>query len=193
MDLVHLLQTEECYMIDLCFPPSLKKQLKGQRNNLYRLAMSWCGDRMLADDLVQDCMVKAWQKRQQLKDREKLNAWLYRILHNCWMEYLRRVKPVVDLEEVPAEFTGGPDGLLEQQQLTDRVRQAVSRLPLGQREVVTLVDLEEFRYAEVAEILEIPIGTVMSRLNRARKTLRSELLHLQVPYAPAETVLRRVK
>ena len=193
MDLVHLLQTEECYMIDLCFPPSLKKQLKGQRNNLYRLAMSWCGDRMLADDLVQDCMVKAWQKRQQLKDREKLNAWLYRILHNCWMEYLRRVKPVVDLEEVPAEFTGGPDGLLEQQQLAYRVRQAVSRLPLGQREVVTLVDLEEFRYAEVAEILEIPIGTVMSRLNRARKTLRSELLHLQVPYAPAETVLRRVK
>ena len=180
-------------MIDLCFPPSLKKQLKGQRNNLYRLAMSWCGDRMLADDVVQDCMVKAWQKRQQLKDREKLNAWLYRILHNCWMEYLRRAKPVADLEEVPAEFTGGPDGLLEQQQLADRVRQAVSRLPLGQREVVTLVDLEEFRYAEVAEILEIPIGTVMSRLNRARKTLRRELLHLQVPAAPAETVLRRVK
>ncbi len=180
-------------MIDICFPPSLKKQLKGQRNNLYRLAMSWCGDRMLADDLVQDCMVKAWQKRQQLKDRDKLNAWLYRILHNCWMEYLRRARPVVDLEEVPAESSAGPDGLLEQQQLADRVRQAVSRLPLGQREVVTLVDLEELRYAEVAEILEIPIGTVMSRLNRARKTLRNELLHLQAPPAPAATVLRRVK
>jgi RNA polymerase sigma-70 factor (ECF subfamily) len=180
-------------MIDICFPPSLKKQLKGQRNNLYRLAISWCGDRMLADDLVQDCMVKAWQKRQQLKDREKLNAWLYRILHNCWMEYLRRSKPMVELTEVPTETGGGPDGLLEQQQLADRVRQAVARLPVGQREVVTLVDLEELRYAEVAEILEIPIGTVMSRLNRARKILRTELLYLQAPDAPGETVLRRVK
>ncbi|WP_456373224.1 RNA polymerase sigma factor [Thiolapillus sp.] len=180
-------------MIDLCFPPSLKKQLKGQRNNLYRLAMSWCGDHMLADDLVQECMVKAWQKRQQLKEREKLNAWLYRILYNCWMEYLRRAKPMAELDEVPAEAAGGPDGMLERQQLADRVRQAVARLPVGQREVVTLVDLEELRYAEVADILEIPIGTVMSRLNRARKTLRGELLHLQAPPAIAETVLRRVK
>ena len=74
-----------------------------------------------------------------------------------------------------------------------RVRQAVGRLPLGPREVVTLVDLEEFRYAEVAEILDIPIGTVMSRLNRARKTMRTELRHLQAPVVREETVLRRVK
>jgi len=157
--------------------------------------MSWCGDRMLADDLVQECMVKAWQNRHQLKDREKLNAWMFRILHNCWMEYLRRAKPTTDLEEIPVPIDagGGPDSKLEQQQLAARVRLAVSRLPVGQREVVTLVDLEEFRYAEVAEILDMPIGTVMSRLNRARKTLRDELLHLQAPMVRKETVLRRVK
>jgi len=180
-------------MFDIYFPLSLKKQQRGERHKLYRLAMSWCGDRMLADDLVQDCMVKAWQNRHQLKDREKLNAWMFRILHNCWMEHLRRVKPTTDLEQLPVEVGGGPDGKLEQQQLSARVRQAVSRLPVGQREVVTLVDLEEFRYAEVAEILDIPIGTVMSRLNRARKTLRGELLHLQAPAVHKETVLRRVK
>ncbi len=182
-------------MIDFCFPLSLKKQLRGERNKLYRLAMSWCGDRMLADDLVQDCMVKAWQNRHQLKDRQKSNAWMFRILHNCWMEYLRRAKPTADLDEAPTpiEVGGGPEGKLEQQQLAARVRQAVSKLPLGQREVVTLVDLEEFRYAEVAQILDIPIGTVMSRLNRARKTLRGELLHLQAPMTRQETVLRRVK
>ena len=182
-------------MVELYFPLSLKKKLKGERNKLYRLAMSWCGDRMLADDLVQECMVKAWQNRHQLKDREKLNAWMFRILHNCWMEYLRRAKPTTDLEEIPVPIDagGGPDSKLEQQQLAARVRLAVSRLPVGQREVVTLVDLEELRYAEVAEILDMPIGTVMSRLNRARKTLRDELLHLQAPMVRKETVLRRVK
>jgi RNA polymerase sigma-70 factor (ECF subfamily) len=69
------------------------------------------------------------------------------------------------------------------------VRQAVARLPAGQREVVTLVDLEEFSYAEVATILEIPIGTVMSRLSRARVTLR-EKLREQQPATPA--VVRRI-
>lgn len=180
-------------MIDFYLPLSLKKQLMGERNKLYRLAMSWCGDRMLADDLVQDCLIRAWQKRRQLKDREKMHAWMYRILHNCWMEHLRRARPTTDLEQVPVETGGSLEGKLEQQQLAARVRQAVGRLPLGQREVVTLVDLEEFRYAEVAEILDIPIGTVMSRLNRARKTLRTELLHLQTPVVREETVLRRVK
>ena len=148
---------------------------------------------MLADDLVQDCMTRAWEKRSQLKDPEKLDAWMFRILHNCWMEYLRRSRSTTDLDEVPPELEEGPDRELERSQLADRVRHAVARLPVGQREVVTLVDLEGFRYAEVAEILEIPIGTVMSRLSRARGQLRKELLHLQAPPEARRPRLRRVK
>ena len=180
-------------MIEIGLSLALKKQFRENRSRLHRLALSWCGDRMLADDLVQECMTRAWEKRQQLKARDKLNAWMFRILHNCWMEYLRRARSTTDLDEVPVELDGGPDQLLEQHQLAARVRLAVSRLPVGQREVVTLVDLEGFRYAEAAEILEIPIGTVMSRLNRARTSLRKELLHLQAPPEARQPLLRRVK
>lgn len=69
-----------------------------------------------------------------------------------------------------------------------RVRAAVARLPVGQRQVLTLVDLEEFGYAEVGKILQIPIGTVMSRLHRARSALREDLLRIE-----AAATLRRVK
>ncbi len=171
----------------------LKRRLYEQRRRLFRMALAWTGDAMLADDLVQECLVRAWEKRTHLKDERKLEAWLFRILHNCWMEHLRRARATTDLDEVPPQMEQGPDGRLERQQLADRVRAAVAGLPVGQREVVTLVDLEGCRYAEVAEILEIPIGTVMSRLSRARAVLRRELLHLETPERARRPLLRRVK
>ncbi len=180
-------------MIELPVGQTLRKQMREQRRRLFRMALAWTGDPMLADDLVQDCLARAWEKRSHLKERARLDAWLFRILHNCWMEYLRRARATTDLDEVPPELENGPDSRLERQQLADRVRAAVARLPVGQREVVTLVDLEECRYAEVAEILEIPIGTVMSRLSRARRALREELLHLEAPREARRPLLRRVK
>jgi len=82
----------------------------------------------------------------------------------------------------------GPEGYAERQEAVIRVRTAIAALPLGQRQVVTLVDLEEFSYAEVADIMAIPIGTVMSRLCRAREALRGLLKP-----AAAEPRLRSVK
>jgi len=73
------------------------------------------------------------------------------------------------------------------------VRAAIARLSLGQRQVLTLVDLEEFSYAEVSSILDIPIGTVMSRLCRARKHLRTELMSLHEPRVMRRDNLRRIK
>jgi RNA polymerase sigma-70 factor (ECF subfamily) len=142
---------------------------------------------------VQEGLARAWEKRHHLRDETRLEAWLFRILHNCWMEYLRRQKCTTDLDEVPPRLDDGPDVSLERQQLADRVRAAVSSLPVGQREVVTLVDLEGCRYVEVADILNIPVGTVMSRLSRARDALRRELLHLRVPGEARQPRLRRVK
>ena len=86
-----------------------------------------------------------------------------------------------------------PELGLRKQQVIDRVRTAISRLPLGQRQVITLVDLKGFTYAEVAEVLEIPVGTVMSRLNRARMALKEQLLSLQGDLNPERCHLRRVK
>lgn len=170
----------------------LDKLLSAQRPNLYRLANSWCGDKMLADDLVQDTLGKALLKQEQLKDFSRMEAWLYRILHNCWMEYIRTNKPTLDIDDVNLKSDDTPDKLVTEQQAVIRVRRAVEMMPLTQRQVITLVDLEGCSYAEVTEILDIPMGTVMSRLNRARKMLKQQLMNTQNKHN-LRNHLRRVK
>jgi len=171
----------------------LGKQFADSRNRLYRVALSWCGDAMLADDLTQECLSRAIAKQHQLKDRDKLEHWLFRILNNCWREHLRRLHPAEDIEHLVLSLEDTPERGLRKQQLIERVRSAINGLPLGQRQVVTLVDLQEFAYAEVAEILQIPVGTVMSRLSRARQALKARLLNLDGELNPERCHLRRVK
>ena len=155
----------------------LAGRIEASRKPLYRVAFSWCHDAALADDLAQETMARGLARIGQLREAERLTSWLFAILHRCWIDHLRQRREDVD-EEVLAELPSmlpGPDGHAETQETVGRVRTAVAALPLGQRQVVTLVDLEEFSYAEVAEILAIPIGTVMSRLCRAREALRGLL------------------
>jgi RNA polymerase sigma-70 factor (ECF subfamily) len=168
-----------------------EEKLAESRPRLWRLAYSWSHNRATADDLVQEALAKALDRHGQLRDSAALNAWLCSILANCWHDLLRRRKDTADIDDLDeSELTdcSCPEDDCLQNEIVQRVRLAVSRLPAGQREVVTLVDLEEFSYAEVAAILEIPIGTVMSRLSRARAALR-EALKEQQP-ASGAVVLR---
>ena len=171
------------------------KMFEQRRERLYRLAISWCHDAMLADDLVQESLGKALQKHDQLKDLDKLDAWLFRILHNTWMEYLRKHKPTMDLDDIEPFDEESPESILSYEQLVLNVQQAVSKLPMAQRQVITLVDLENSTYSDVAEILDIPMGTVMSRLNRARATLKKQLIRTnkQTEFTNKVGTLRRVK
>jgi RNA polymerase sigma-70 factor (ECF subfamily) len=130
---------------------------------------------MLADDLVQDTLAKALSKTHQLREVEKLRPWLFTILGNCWREYLRKSRDFRELEENTLTCTNCPEQRFEQDSTVSRVREAVMRLPVDQREVVTLVDLNEFSYLDAADILGIPKGTVMSRLSRGRKALLTHL------------------
>lgn len=164
-----------------------------QRDRLYRIAFSWCGDPMLADDLTQDAISKAAEKQDQLADLDKLPAWIFRILHNCWMGYLRTHRPTLDIDNDEYVSEHQPEHDISQTQIIHGVRQAIGKLPMGQRQAVTLVDLEERSYAEVAEILDIPIGTVMSRLNRARTALKSHLSHMSASKTSGRTQLRSIK
>ena len=116
-----------------------------QRERVYRLALSWCGDSMLADDLVQDALSKAIRKKDQLRDREKFEPWLFRILHNCWMEYLRKYRPSLDIDNDEYVSDREPERDFNQSQIVRSVRHAIEKLPMGQRQVITLVDLEEHR------------------------------------------------
>lgn len=171
----------------------LKKRVAEERMRLYRMAYAWCCEPALADDLAQEAIAKALQKIHQLREPERLESWLYAILHNCWRTHLRQLRPDRPLDEeiIPCN-EDCPEVINQRQQLIDSVRSAIARLPLGQREVITLVDLNGFTYAEVAEVMKIPIGTVMSRLNRGRKTLQLSLSGLGQA-AARPTPLRMVK
>lgn len=171
-------------------------RLKLQRAKLLRVAYSWCHQHALADDLVQETLARAMEKCGQLREDAQLEPWLFAILTNCWRDHLRRQKPqenLEDLEETLYEPGNCPERSGEQNQIIDRVQKAVARLPIGQCEVLTLVDLEEFTYAEVSAILSIPIGTVMSRLCRARQALKKELIEFDLPATQSAGRLRRVK
>jgi len=157
----------------------LKRLVSNNRDRLYRMAYAWTHDPCLADDLVQQAICKALGREQQLRDLAAAEAWLFRILANCLTDHHRAKRELVSGEELVIVDERTPDRLTQQQQLVDRVRRAVSGLPLPQRQVVTLVDLEGFAYATVAEILEIPVGTVMSRLCRGRRALKDMLIDLK--------------
>jgi RNA polymerase sigma-70 factor (ECF subfamily) len=150
-------------------------RLERRRERLYGIAFSWCHDRHLADDLVQQTLCKALQSRAQLRDPKAIDPWLYRILANCLRDFHRRRRETVEFDPERGPTAEIALDIAERHDVVTRVRRAVANLPLAQRQVLTLVDLEGCSYNEVSTALEIPPGTVMSRLCRARRALRNEL------------------
>jgi len=185
---------------NLCQQRDIRQKIASNHTRLYRTAYAWGHDADLASDLAQETMAKALKRANQLRDPGKLNSWLFGILLNCWRDHFRQQREVVDIDEIEMTHNDTPEKLNQTQDMVDSVRNSIARLPEGQRQVVTLVNLEGFSYSEVAEILEIPVGTVMSRLSRARSTLAEYLLNYKTNQdikpadAQSEQVrLRRVK
>jgi len=137
---------------------------------LRRYARALVGERAAADDLVQDTLERAWSKLHLYRRGSDLRAWLFTVMHNVHVNRLRATRPADPLEddmpELAQRATQG-DALLVRD--LDR---AVAALPEGQRQVLLLVALEDLSYEETARVLQIPIGTVMSRLARAREKVR---------------------
>jgi RNA polymerase sigma factor (sigma-70 family) len=141
---------------------------------LRRYARALVGDRATADDLVQDTLERAWTKLHLYRRGTDLRAWLFTVMHNVHVNRVRAARATDTLEdEMPelAQRASQGDSLLVRD--LDR---AISRLPAEQRAVLLLVTLEEMSYELVARTLGIPIGTVMSRLSRAREKLRVMML-----------------
>lgn len=131
------------------------------------------GDRAAADDLVQDTLERAWSRISQWRAGSDLRAWLFGIMHNLRVDQLRRgglATTSLDDEDEAADVPVRPTqtDLLEVMDLESALRQ----LPDEQREILLLVALEEMSYTDIAALLGIPIGTVMSRLSRGRERLR---------------------
>jgi RNA polymerase sigma-70 factor (ECF subfamily) len=157
-----------------------KNILCNSRKRLYRMAYSWTHNPALADDLVQQTCYKALRNHRSLRDIEAADSWLFRILANCLSDYYRSHREMLPEEEYTAIESRTPEHAAREDQIARRVRRAVANLPLAHRQVITLVDLEGFAYAKVAEILDIPVGTVMSRLSRGRRALRDRLANEKI-------------
>lgn len=177
---------------DLVAAYSLKAEFAARRNKLYQIAYSWSHDPALADDLVQETIYKALKNASRLRDTGTIDTWLYRILFNCWQDYLRVKGRNVEFVETQDEGQSDQADTYQQVQIVRRVRDSVEQLPLSLREVVTLADFAGLSYAQIAEITDVPIGTVMSRLFRARKNLKEKLLEFGSDEF-SEVKLRRVK
>lgn len=150
----------------------IERELEACLPRLFGYAITLASDRESARDLLHDCAVKALAATNPPADRPALRAWLFRILRNAWIDTRRREMSAPFEAEEPkdlpdGEYWRGDERLIDQ--IT--VKQALERLSLTHREVISLVDFAGFTYDEVATILDVPAGTVMSRLARGRKAL----------------------
>ena len=144
--------------------------------NLRRFAISLCRSRDLADDLVQATCERAIANADSFAPGTRFDAWMFRILRNLWIDHVRRQKTAGPQEDVDdrndlASSDGERDA--EARLSLQDVSEAIANLSNDQREVLLLVCVEELSYREAAQALDIPIGTVMSRLARARRNLAS--------------------
>jgi RNA polymerase sigma-70 factor (ECF subfamily) len=144
---------------------------------LRRYARVLTGDATRADDLVQDTLARAWEKRRLWQAGTDLRAWLFTVMHNVHVNQLALLRRDSANVSLDADTTGMAWQLpvrgnqLDRVELLEVVAQ-MGRLPPDQREVLLLAAVEEMRYEEIAAVLAVPIGTVMSRLSRAREKLR---------------------
>jgi RNA polymerase sigma-70 factor, ECF subfamily len=157
-------------------------------DQVYRVARRLVGSREEAEDLVQDTYARAFRAWQQYQPGTNLRAWLFRILTNLNIDRGRRVQRQPDVQPLEEgdyflynklESTLGDENPDEErviEQLSQNVVvEALAEVPHDFRDVVVLVDIGEFSYADAAQILDIPIGTVMSRLHRGRRVLKKNL------------------
>ncbi|MFN0193228.1 MAG: RNA polymerase sigma factor [Aestuariivirga sp.] len=141
---------------------------------LRRFAISLCGSREVADDLVQTACEKALASASSWTPGTRFDAWMFRILRNAWIDRLRRTRTEGIVEDIDdhAELASTMMGAdAETNLFLKSVWRLIGELPAEQREVVLLVCVEELSYGEAAETLGVPMGTVMSRLARAREKI----------------------
>jgi RNA polymerase sigma-70 factor (ECF subfamily) len=153
-------------------------------DGLYSYALALSRNRVDAEDLVQETYVRAIPALRRLRKESNVKSWMFTILRNIWLNQLRQPRvtvsmPGTDIDQLLPEFRASgakdPHSLLVASLDLDQVRQAISRLPVESREIILLREFEDLSYQEIADVLKCPMGTVMSRLGRARSKLR-ELL-----------------
>jgi RNA polymerase sigma-70 factor (ECF subfamily) len=154
-------------------------------DSLYNFARWLAQNQNDAEDLVQETYLKAFRSYASFEPGTNFRAWIFQILKNTFLgscsKLERRMTLAMDSEEDLPATSDTPESLLIGRSDIDAVRSAIEQLPVIFREVILLCDVEDASYREIAEILSIPIGTVMSRLARARKMVRASLRSTTAP------------
>ena len=173
----------------------LTKAILLNAHGLKRFAMSLCKNNTEAEELLAETVVKAFEHFHSLKDREKIKQWLFRILNNTFISACRTKRKYIEVElsaennddagtgfslfeEIASSSfvaTGNPEKIFISKLTKEKIMEAVSSLPEEFRVAVMLCDVEEFSYAEIAQITFVVIGTVRSRIARARTILQEKL------------------
>jgi RNA polymerase sigma-70 factor (ECF subfamily) len=154
------------------FGELVRRHREGVVNVVYRM----CGDANLAEDAAQEAFIRAWQHLPGYRPQSPFRNWVYRIATNVALDMLRRERETVDIDALSlAASDEGPEATVEGRERGEQVRQAVLALPPASRAVLVLREYEGLSYREIADMLGIPIGTVMSRLSYARNRLRESL------------------
>jgi RNA polymerase sigma-70 factor (ECF subfamily) len=169
----------------------LTKEVLTNISALHRFAFSLCQNKQEAEELVAETVVKAFEKRHQLREGEKIKQWLFRILNNVFISNYRKAKNqrTVALSNSSNEsFSlfeqisssnfidgGSPEKSFINKITKEKIHQAINELPEEFRVTLVLCDVDEFSYAEIAAVTEVAIGTVRSRIARARNLLQKKL------------------
>ncbi|MEI9977781.1 MAG: sigma-70 family RNA polymerase sigma factor [Edaphobacter sp.] len=153
-------------------------------DGLYSYALVLTRNRSDAEDLVQETYLRAIPAMGRLQAHSNIKSWLFTILRNIWLNQLRQSRngrqvSEIDIDQYSADIQAGapkdPHSSLVSMQDREQVRTAIQQLPMNFREIILLREYEELSYQEIAGVLKCPVGTVMSRLGRARSRLRTLL------------------
>jgi RNA polymerase sigma-70 factor (ECF subfamily) len=169
------------------FSELVRTHSQGVLNVIYRM----CGSMQVAEDAAQETFIQAWLRLPSYRPKSSLRNWLYRIAVNTAIDMLRKEKRILpgEIEDLNlADSQPGPEAIVASSERTELVQNAVLALPDASRAVLVLREFEGLSYQEISESLEIPVGTVMSRLNYARKRLKENLEVQLFVYAEAENV-----
>jgi RNA polymerase sigma-70 factor (ECF subfamily) len=142
------------------------------------VAFRGLGELSLAEDVAQDVFIKVYKALPAYRHDKPFKHWLHRVAANTVTDALRRRRPIVsleDLEQPPAATGSDPQDVAARHDLQRAVRHAIANLPPHYRDTIALQTFGELNYSEIAQVLDIPLGTVMSRLNGAKRLLRASL------------------
>lgn len=156
------------------FSELVRLHAQGVTNVIHRM----CGDAHVAEEAAQETFIQAWLHLSSYRPQSSLRNWLYRIAVNAATDILRKEKRILPnaIEDLAlADAHPGPEAILFQRERIAIIQKAILSLPDASRAVLVLREYEEMSYHEIADTLDIPVGTVMSRLNYARKILKEKL------------------